>query len=176
MQENVNARPVLAAAYPMAALLVLVPALEVTAGAWPFQPGDLSWRFGILGIVLKTLVTPVLGITLAMAVAALLEHRRLVRALAALSFVLAAVTAAGAVLFLMDFLQLRAMVSPATRQGMQVASFTALLLAALVAPVCAALGIGGWRAGRGPRGTAPARRAQKESGLLVVPHPRENLT
>lgn len=176
MQDNVNARPVLAAAYPMAALLVLVPALEVTAGAWPFQPGDLSWRFGILGIFLKTLVTPLLGITLAMTVAALLEHRRVVRALAVLSLVMAAVTAAGAVLFLMDFLQLRAMVNPATRQGVQVASLTALLLAALVAPACAALGLGGWRASRGPRGAAPAARARKEAGILVVPHPRETLT
>jgi hypothetical protein len=99
-----------------------------------------------------------------------------VRALAVLSFVLAAATVGGAALFLMDFLQLRALVNPAMRQGMQVASLTALLLAALVAPACTALGVGGWRAGRARAATGATRRARKESGLLVVPQPRENLT
>lgn len=173
--ETLDRRPVLMAVYPVAALLVLVPTIEVTAGAWPFQPSELSWRFGVGGIALKTVVTPLLGVLLAMVAGALLEQRRVVRSLSVLCFVAALGTAMVAVFFALDFLQLRGMVDPRMRQGMTVASGTALLMAGLVAPAALALGMGGWKATR-RAGTARVRKKSRADGLLVTPRLKENAT
>lgn len=173
--DELNRRPVLMAVYPVAALLALVPTIEVTAGAWPFQPGELSWRFGVGGIVLKTLVTPLLGILLAMVAGVALEHRRTVRALGVLCLVAAVGTVLVAATFTLDFLQLRAIVEPRMRSGMTVASGTALLMAALIAPAAAALGVGGWKATR-RAGPARARRSARAEGVLVTPRLKENAT
>ena len=173
--EALDRRPVLMAAYPVALLLMLVPTIEVTAGAWPFQPSELSWRFGVGGIALKTVVTPLLGVLVAMGAAAALEHRRTLRALAVLCFVGAAVTAVVAALFAMDFLQLRGMVDPRMRQGMTVASATALLMAALVVPAAAMMGIGGWKATR-RAGSVRARKTSRADGMLVTPRLKENVS
>lgn len=173
--ENMERRPVLMAVYPVAALLVLVPMIEVTAGAWPFQPGELSWRFGVAGIALKTVVTPLLGVLLAMVAGSLLEQRRVVRALSVLCFLAALGTVMVAVFFSLDFLQLRGMVDPRMRQGMTVASGTALLMAGLVAPAAMALGLGGWKATR-RAGAARARKKGRAEGMLVTPRLKENAT
>lgn len=175
--ETLDRRPVLMAVYPVAALLVLVPTIEVTAGAWPFQPSELSWRFGVGGIALKTVVTPLLGLLLAMVAGALLEHRRAVRALSVLCFLAALGTTMVAVFFALDFLQLRGMVEPRMRQGMTVASGTALLMAVMVTPAALALGMGGWKATR-RAGAARARTHKKSRAddLLVTPRLKENAT
>ena len=168
---DVNPRPLVNAAYPVAALLVLIPCIEVTTGSWPFQTSELSWRFGVAGIMLKTVVTPLLGLLVAMSAAAFLEHRRVLRTLSVVALAVAVGTLLVAAMFSMDFLQLRAMIAPPQRQGMTVASGSALLMAALVVPTAAALGLGGWRATRrvgGPTRTKPVR-----SGLVVAPQINE---
>jgi hypothetical protein len=173
--EEMNRRPVLMAVYPVAALLVLVPTIEVTAGAWPFQTGELSWRFGVGGILLKTLVTPLLGTLLAMVAGTLLGHRKTVRALAVLCLLAAVLTVGLAAMFSMDFLQLRSIVDPRMRTAMTVASATALGMAALIAPAAAALGVGGWKATR-RAGTVRTRGRSRAEGLLVAPRLKENAT
>jgi hypothetical protein len=75
----------------------------------------------------------------------------------------------------MDFLQLRAMVDPRMRNGMTVASGTALLMAALIAPAAAALGVGGWKATR-RAGSVRARTSARADGVLVAPRLKENTT
>ncbi|HEX8907149.1 MAG TPA: hypothetical protein VF771_20020 [Longimicrobiaceae bacterium] len=167
---EVNPRPLVAAAYPVGALLFLIPGIEVTAGAWPFQTSELSWRFGVAGILMKTMVTPLLGLLLAMAAAAYLEHRRVLRSLSVVAMAIAVLTVVIAAMFSMDFLQLRAMVTPAQRTGMTVASATALLMAALVVPTAAALGLGGWKATR----RIGATRSKARAGLVVAaPQPEK---
>lgn len=173
--EELNRRPVLLAVYPVAALIVLAPTIEVVAGAWPFQPGELSWRFGVGGIVLKSLVTPLLGIMLAMAAGVALEHRRVVRALGVVCLLVAVATVLTAAMFTLDFLQLRSIVDPRMKGGMTVASGTALLMAVLIAPAAAALGAGGWKATR-RAGPARARKSARADGVLVTPRLKENAT
>lgn len=173
--DELNRRPVLMAVYPVAALLVLVPTIEVTAGAWPFQTSELSWRFGVGGILLKTLVTPLLGTLLAMVAGTLLGHRRTVRALAVLCLLAAVLTVGLAAMFSMDFLQLRSIVDPRMRTAMTVASATALGMAALIAPAAAALGVGGWKATR-RAGAVRARSSSRAEGVLVAPRLKENAT
>jgi hypothetical protein len=170
---EVNPRPLVGAVYPVAALLVLVPCIEVAAGSWPFQTSELSWRFGVAGIVLKTVVTPILGLLLAMGAAAFLEHRRVLRALSAAAMAISAAALLVAATFSMDFLQLRAMIAPQQRAGMTVASATALLMAALAVPAAAALGVGGWKATR-RIGAPHAKRVRP--GLVAAPQLKENTT
>lgn len=168
---EVNPRPLVSAAYLVGALLVLVPCIEVATGSWPFQTSELSWRFGVAGIVMKTMVTPLLGLLVAMSAAAFLEHRRVLRTLSVVAMLIAVGTLLVAAMFSMDFLQLRAMIAPPQRAGMTVASATALLMAALVVPTAAALGLGGWKA---TRRVGATRAKQARSGLVVAPQPQLN--
>lgn len=174
--DEMNRRPVLLAVYPVAAMIALVPAIEVGAGSWPFQPGELSWRFGVGGLVLKTLVTPLLGILLAMLAGVALEHRRTVRTLATLCLLIAVGGVVVAAMFSMDFLQLRAMVDPRMRSQMTTAAGTALLMAALIIPSAAALGLAGWRATRREKTVVGARKSARADSVLVAPRLKENAT
>lgn len=173
--EGVDRRPVLRAAYLLALLVAVTPLAEVATGAWPYQPGELSWRFGVGGALLKTVMTPLLGVLIAMGAAAALGHRRVLRALAVVCFAAAAATAVAAVLFVLQFQQMRVVVDPALGRGMATAALTALVIAGLLVPAAAWMGVCGWKATR-RAGTARARDASRANGMLVTPRLKENVT
>ena len=99
-------------AYGLAAVLVLVPILDVLLQVWPLDPGEASWRFGAIGILSRSLLTPLLGLLLAMATAAAAGHRHALRLTGALSGLLAVGLVAVGGLFALDGLELRAVVAP----------------------------------------------------------------
>jgi hypothetical protein len=104
-------------AYGLATLLVLVPILDVLLQVWPLDPTEASWRFGAIGILSRSLLTPLLGLLLAMGTAAAAGHRPALRLTGALSGLLAfGLIGVGAV-FALDGLELRAVVAPGEPRG-----------------------------------------------------------
>jgi hypothetical protein len=108
--------PLIAAAYLVAALLILVPLIEVTLSIWPLRFGQTAWRFGTLGLLSQAATTPMVGAVLLFATAFLLGHRK---ALIAGAFAAALISIALMVMipmFGLDAVQMRSTVSgPATR-------------------------------------------------------------
>lgn len=143
-------------AYLVASLLALFPLVDTALSILPLRVGEVSWRFGATGLVSRALMTPLLGVLLAFAVALLLEHRRVLRTISVLMGVAAAALVGAFLLFVLDFLQMRGQVNPQARVAFDVASLVALGKYALGLIVALAFAVAGWKASR--RGRAAARR------------------
>lgn len=152
-EGNVRRDSLLRAGYLVALLLVLIPLLDVVARNWPMQVGNERWRFSTLGPAFNAMVTPLLGVFLAMVLAAVLDHRRTLKVLAAITLAAAVGSLGALVLFALDYLQLRASVTPEAVAMWDAASRKAIGVGLLGIAVTVVLGIAGWRAaGRLSRG------------------------
>lgn len=144
-------------AYLMGLLLVAFPLIDTTVSVWPVRAGEMAWRFGAVGLLSRALMTPLLGMLLALVVALLLEHWRVVRFIAAISglgglSVLVLVT-----LFAMDAVQMRSQVKPASRLAFDIASGVALLKYACGFVVLVAIAVSGRKASRIASHSQPPR-------------------
>lgn len=129
-------------------LTALLPLIDLLASVWPPRLGQVEWRFGTLGLLSGFTLSPLLGLVMCMAAAAVLEHRIVQRVLAVLAFVAAVMMVAFVVIFSLDWLQFRAAAPAEARPGMDVGSVKAVFKHALVAASLLWLGVAGWRAGR----------------------------
>lgn len=170
--ENEDALP--APLYGVAALLVLLPAIDFLQSVGGFQPGNSQWRFGTVGALSSYLATPVLGVAVALVVAAIARHHGVRRGVAVGCFVVSAGLALLSAGFALDALQLRDSVGPGVRGAFQGASARALVKLLIVA---AALAFLGWRAWRiaaehpGGPGKAPVPLVSR-----AETHPRSSRT
>ena len=129
-------------------LTALLPIIDLVASVWPPRVGQVEWRFGTLGLLSGFTLSPLLGLIMCMAAAAVLEHRIVQRVLAVLALIGAVKMSAIIVIFSLDWLQFRAQAPAEARPGMDVGSVKAVIKHALVAASLVWLGIAGWRAGR----------------------------
>lgn len=150
-----------APAYAVAALLVLTPTGDFLSGVWPWRPGALDWRFASSGLLSGFLLTPLLGILLAVGVAAARGHERVLRVLGLLTLIAATLWLLILAAFILDAVQLHASIPEAQRRSFLDASIKAFIKYVLSCTVAYLLGIRAFRLGRrrapqpvaAPRGT-----------------------
>jgi hypothetical protein len=128
----------------------------------PFRFGNVQWRFGAVGLLSNTLLTPGLGYLIVVVTAVTLRHVRAQRVLSVLAWVIAAGLLALLGMFSLDALQTRAMVTPAMHTPFIIASVTAAGKLLLWAIVFVLFG----RAARAPR--ALRRSAEAGSPSLLI--------
>jgi hypothetical protein len=153
--------------YFAGALTLLLPLADLLASVWPVRIGQLEWRFGSLGLLSGFTLSPVLGLIMCMAAAAVLEHWIVQRLLAVLSMIGAVLLVAMVVIFGFDWLQYRAAAPLEARPGMDTGSIKALAKHGLVSASLLWLGFASWRAGRRPR--VPARAKRGSASLMRQP-------
>jgi hypothetical protein len=160
-------RPLAVPAYLVAAILVFFPVIDTSLGLLPTALGEVSWRFGAIGLFSRALVSPLLGLLLACAVALLLNQPRTLRVLSIVNAGLAVAILGTVALFLLDALQMRAQVRPDAALSFDIASGVALAKYAVAGAVTSALAITGWKAAT--IGSARLRRNQSADvhGLVV---------
>lgn len=129
-------------------LMLALPLGDLASNVWPPRMGQVEWRFGTLGLMAGFLLTPVLGVFMIAASAALLEHRVVQRVLAILNITAAVLMIGLTVIFALDWLQFRATIPPEGQGTMDLGSAKALAKDAVVALVLLWLGIVGWRISR----------------------------
>lgn len=135
-------------AYALALLLVLVPAMDLSMQLWPLDPGQPSWRFGAVGMVSRGVLTPMLGLFLALATATFAGHVRTGRTLSVLSGLLALAVLGLVAVFALDGLQIRSMVTSETQRRFEATSLVALMKLGMVSVILLAYAFFGWRAAR----------------------------
>lgn len=140
MNRSTDIRSFLPGMYPVSALLIVAPFVELLGLGWPFRPTEVAWRFGSLGLGFGTMIVQILGIALAMFTAAALGHRRALRTLAVITLMGATVMIAGIARFILDYGQLRADLPSSDLAGFDSSTFRALVSATLGIPVLLALG------------------------------------
>ena len=147
--------------------------MKEASSIWPLRAGEATWRFGAAGLFSRALMTPILGLLVALVTAAALEHRRFARVLSVFGFLgsLLAIFALG--LFGLDTLQTRASVRPEATTAFDTAWIVAAVKYVLGAFVALLLGIGGWKVSRTPAVGEPgaARKAADDRILISAERP-----
>jgi hypothetical protein len=179
VRRQPDMRPLLKGMYPVALAIMLIPIFEMSVGigVWPPRLWDLNWRFGSIGMLLKSLVVPLFGLGIASTIAAFLEQRRVLRMFACIGIALSALIVVAVGIFALDYLQLRNVVPVQIKSAMDKTAFTAVTIGILLVPVAMGIGIGGWKSSRlkaSERGDAV--RSKKDVGLMVhtPPNPKES--
>ncbi|HEX6645478.1 MAG TPA: hypothetical protein VF037_12425 [Gemmatimonadales bacterium] len=129
----------------------------------PADFGSRDWRFGALGLVFNSTVTPVLGLVIAAAAAIVAGQWRALRVISVLFLVVAAVALVGGLMFLVDYSGIAGGLDERAAGSFRVATWKTALIVLLLLPAAIWLGIGGLRASRG--GSAPV---QDRNANLVV--------
>jgi hypothetical protein len=140
MRLSKDRQSVLAAIYPVAALLTVTPLINAIVGTWPLRFASVSWRFGLTGMILDGLVTPLLGIALLMGVATVLDHRSVLRVVSGTAVLAGAILSLAVVVFLLDYIELRATFRGTNAGGMDAAALKASLMAVVAVPSLIFLG------------------------------------
>jgi hypothetical protein len=97
--------------YLIAVFLIVVPVTDFLGQIAPLQLGNVEWRFASVGLMSGFLLTPLLGIVLAIAVAAARKHVTVQRLIAIANGIFAIALLAALALFVLDTLQLGSVVS-----------------------------------------------------------------
>lgn len=165
-RREMQMRRIALPAYLVAFLVFLFPLLDTALSVWPPQPGEVAWRFGAAGFFSRALMTPLLGILIAFAVALYLDHRRVLQAIAIASA--AAVVAIIGVMgiFMLDALEMRSKVVAGREFAFDVASGVALLKYGAGMLVALAFAVVGWKASK----HAAAPSAKRTRSALVTTH------
>jgi hypothetical protein len=150
-------------AYLVALLVFLFPLVDTAMSVWPPQPGEVPWRFGAAGFYSRALITPILGVLIALAVALHLDHRRVLRGIAIASAVAVVVLIGVIGTFMLDALEMRAQVALARRSAFDVASGVALMKYLAGTLVALTYAMVGWKASNP---TAAPKGIRKRAALL----------
>lgn len=152
--------------YLIAFMLAILPVFELGASVASFEPGDLRWRFGAVGLISGIIPGVSMGLFMAIAGAYFFRHPWTLRVLSVLTVLLALTLLALLGTFTLDALQVRNEVVPQAVKAFTTASIRAVLSIGVGTVVLAVLGFTGFRlASRQRLATRPSTSAQ---GSLVV--------
>ena len=113
--------------YFVALLLIATPAIDFLTSVLPLRPSNIEWRFATVGLLSGFVLTPLLGIVLAMLVALSAGHSRFQRVVAVMNAVLAVAFTITLVFFLLDIVQLRSAVQAEAKAAFQGAATKAVI-------------------------------------------------
>jgi len=133
------------AAYLVGATTVVLPPADTLLQLMPPRLGEVSWRFGAMGLLADTFAASLLGLLALYGVALFLAQPRMVRALSVLSALGAVLLVALLGLFALDALSMRAVAVSGAKRDFDVATVQASVKTVLGLLALVGLGIGGWR-------------------------------
>jgi hypothetical protein len=134
--------------YLIALLLIGTPLMDFVSSVLPLRPGELQWRFASVGLLSGFLLTPLLGIVLALGVAIYADHARFIRLLSAFNVGVAVLFVIVLGAFALDILQLRSVVQAEAKAAFEAAAVKAVVKHGCFIVALGWLGIRGFRASR----------------------------
>ncbi len=134
--------------YLTALLLIVVSFADYFSAVWPFRLGEVSWRYGAVGLFSGFMLTPLLGFMVAIGFATMRGHRGIAAAVSIASVILAVGLALGLVTFSLDALQVRREVAVEAKGVVDAGIAKAALKHLAAIAGFGAAGIGGLRATR----------------------------
>ena len=154
--------------YFVALLLVLTPLADFVTSVWPLQPGEIRWRFASVALLGGFLFTPLLGSSIAVVVATMLEHRTMQRVMAILNLVVAVVLVASLIGLSFDTLQLRKAVPPDAQTAFRTSAVRAAFKHGTVALATFWLGLVGFKMAASAARDMARRERPRMTGPVVV--------
>ena len=156
--------------YASAFLLIAVPLLQAVSTIWPLQLGNIQWRFGAANAMSSVLLLPFLGLVLLLVMSRMIVSRSLSLTVGVISAVFALSLIASSVLFVLDGLQLKAIVNSAQMGPFQSVFARVGIVTVVFAIVFSLLAVAGLK---GPKGIASMSRkgtikeTEEGAGLIV---------
>jgi hypothetical protein len=108
----------------------------------------VSWRFGAVGLLVRAIMTPLVGLAVVFGTAVLLEHRRVLRLVSVLSWVGAATLVVLMGVFGLDLVEFRGLVRPESSLAFDTSGGMVLAKLLAVSAVLSTFGVSGSRAAR----------------------------
>jgi hypothetical protein len=167
LEDDAPARRVV---YAGALLLVVIPFVQAVSQLWPLQLGNIQWRYAAANALSSVLLLPFLGLMMLLLLARAFESRRLSTVVGAVSALFALLLAGSLVLFALDALQLKTIVTSQQMAGFQNASIRVGLVTLIFTVTFSLLALAGFRT---PKTIAPTpakrgvKQAQEGAGLIV---------
>jgi hypothetical protein len=135
--------------YCIAILLVGLSLLDYVATVWPVQLSEPRWRYGAVGLLSGFILTPLIGVVVAVALAVYRRQFVVLRVVGIVCLVLAALLCIICAGFALDAIQLRRDAAPETRRVGDLGAMKALVKLAAAIVATGWMGLGAVRQGRG---------------------------
>jgi len=159
-------RKISSALYLTSALLVFLPLIDFLTSIVPYLPASAKWRFASSSLFAGFLLTPLLGIALAMLVAGLMRHRFVLRWISILSILVALLLLVICALLALDVVELRATAESDVQMAIVLSGGRAILKNVIMAGALVYTGL----ACRGATGTMePPRSATPMAPIVGAP-------
>jgi hypothetical protein len=129
-------------------VIIGFPALEFFLTILPLSPSILSWRFGAMGLLARSILIPLLGLALIYGTAVVLNHVWMLRVVAIVALVGAVLLLPAMGLFALDMLQLRNEVRAEASAAYDASSVVALMRLFACCVVLVAFGLSSWKNAR----------------------------
>lgn len=162
-----NLRSVALPFYLTALVIMFFPAMELLLTVWPWSPSVLSWRFGSVGLLVRAIMTPMVGFALLFGTAVALEHRLTLWAVAAAGFFGGAALLLLMGVFSLDLLEFRGVVQPESSLAFDTSSGVVLMKLFAVSLVLLAFGFSAYRVLR-KSNKKKRRRSRPEAATLTA--------
>ncbi|MEO7521595.1 MAG: hypothetical protein ABIW79_07240 [Gemmatimonas sp.] len=167
LEDDAPARRMLLAS---ALLLVFVPTVQAVSQIWPLQLTNIQWRFFAANALSSILLLPFLGLVLLLVLARMVASRRLAMTVAIASAVLTILLLVSMVLFVLDGLQLKAIITSAQMAMFKNQFARVLLVTSMFVVTFAMLALASFKTPRGlvaaSRRNAP-KEAEEGADLIV---------
>jgi hypothetical protein len=141
-------RPLIAAAYAVALLMILLPLIEVVLSVWPMRFGQTAWRFGTLGLLSQGATTPLVGLIVLVTTAFLLGHRKTLLFTGVFAALAALLLIVAIPLFGLDAVQMRSQVRAQASRAFDISSMLATVKLAGLTVVLLLISVGAIKAAR----------------------------
>jgi hypothetical protein len=135
--------------YVVAFILIAFPLVDLAANIWPWNLGQVNWRYGSYGLASGYVLTVVLGFGLLLTVAALGGQRNVMRAFSAICLVGGVVLALAAAAYVLDALQIQGTISGDARSNFRIGTGKSLFKNGLTGLAFLYMGWAGWRGSAG---------------------------
>lgn len=155
--------------YVAAFLLIVIPFLQAGQQLWPLKLGDIRWRFGAANAMSSVLLLPFLGMMIVTVIARATESTGMARVMGALAALFVIGLLGSLVLFAMDALQLKSIVTSQMMEGFQTTSFRVVLVTVIFTVAFSMLMMAAFKSSRGsfPVTSKSGKKADASAGLIV---------
>lgn len=136
------------ALYAVGILLIIQPLGDLVANVWPPHFTTVEWRYGVMGLLSGFTLTPMLGLVMILAVAAIVHDQAVLKVVGWLGIIAGAFLIIMTVFFALEIIQFRVRVPVENRGQYDIGSWKSVAKHLTAGPVLIMLGRAGLRAGR----------------------------
>jgi hypothetical protein len=161
-----------------AILLIIVPFLQAGSQLWPLQLSNIQWRFGAANALSAVLLLPFLGLALLLVISRSVESSSIAKSVGIMSALFTVGLAGSFVVFILDALQLKTIVSTSMEAAFKTTSARVGLTTLMFTVAYLVLALAGFKSPRSSstrsapsRGTGKVRNEASDDdaspGLIV---------